>query len=79
MAAWANSKCEICGALLDQRTMGRPRRTCSDSCRKRLARHKSQQDGLGQGRSTKRPNTRTDDVAPNLTSATPAEEKAGVA
>lgn len=77
MAAWANSNCEICGAPLEQRTMGRPRRTCSDLCRKRLARHKSQQNGLHESRPAKRPNTQPTGATLSLPGAMPARRKAG--
>ena len=31
-------QCAACGAPIEQRSTGRPRRTCSDACRRRLAR-----------------------------------------
>lgn len=33
MPAWANTECDYCGALLAQRSSGRPRRYCSAACK----------------------------------------------
>lgn len=41
----ARGACEQCGARLDQKPLGRPRRFCSDRCRKRAGNatlHRSQ-------------------------------------
>lgn len=34
----ASQQCALCGSTINQRATGRPRRTCSDACRRRLAR-----------------------------------------